>query len=80
MALRCFNFRITICNFNLITIVIIQMRKNVKKARMKMSVKMTTTTDRDDPDEEEGVEGEDGEHRQLHHPEVARLLLHEEAG
>ena len=47
---------------------------------MKMSVKMTTTTNRDDPDEEEGVEGEDGEHRQLHHPEVARLLLHEEAG
>ena len=47
---------------------------------MKMSVKMTTTTDRDDPDEEEGVEGKDGEHRQLHYPEVARLLLHEEAG
>ena len=45
-----------------------------------MSVKMTTTTDRDDPDEEEGVEGKDCEHRQLHHPEVARLLLHEEAG
>ena len=45
-----------------------------------MSVKITMTTDRDDPDEEEGVEGKDGEHRQLHHPEVARLLLHEEAG
>ena len=38
------------------------------------------TTNRDDPDEEEGVEGKDGEHGQLHHPEVARLLLHEEAG
>ena len=47
---------------------------------MKMLVKMTTTTNRDDPDKEEGVEGEDGEHGQLHHPEVARLLLHEEAG
>ena len=45
-----------------------------------MSVKITMTTDRDDPDEEEGVEGKDGEHGQLHHPEVARLLLHEEAG
>ena len=41
---------------------------------------MTMTTNRDDPDEEEGVEGKDGEHRQLRHPEVARLLLHEEAG
>ena len=47
---------------------------------MKMSVKMTMTTNRDDPDEEEGVEGKDCEHGQLHHPEVARLLLHEEAG
>ena len=37
-------------------------------------------TNHDDPDKEEGVEGEDGEHGQLHHPEVARLLLHEEAG
>ena len=36
--------------------------------------------DRDDPDEEEGVEGEDDEHGHLHHPQVARFVLHEEAG
>ena len=37
-------------------------------------------TDGDDPDEEEGVEGEDDEHRHLHHPQVARFVVHEEAG
>ena len=36
--------------------------------------------DRDDPDEEEGVEGEDDEHGHLHHPQVARFVIHKEAG
>ena len=47
---------------------------------MKMSVKMTMTTNRDDPDEEEGVEGEDDEHGHLHHPQVTVFFFHEHAG
>ena len=41
---------------------------------------MEKITDRDDPDEEEGVEGKDDEHGHLHHPQVARFIIHEEAG